>query len=69
MTGSTLADNCFLVNHNIVNTGEFKIGQITVQDEVANLIADCSGLQENDYALNTCAAPSGEISQLAENLP
>ncbi|MDK7326372.1 16S rRNA (cytosine(967)-C(5))-methyltransferase RsmB, partial [Lactobacillus mulieris] len=28
---STLADNCFIVDHSIVNTNEFKSGQITIQ--------------------------------------
>lgn len=69
LTESTLADNCFLVNHSIVNTDEFKAGQITIQDEAASLVVDCFDLQENDYVLDTCAAPGGKTSQLAENLP
>ncbi|WP_310651991.1 16S rRNA (cytosine(967)-C(5))-methyltransferase RsmB [Lactobacillus jensenii] len=65
---STLADNCFIVDHSIVNTNEFKSGQITIQDEAASLVVDCFDLRENDHVLDTCAAPGGKTTQLAENL-
>lgn len=48
----------------------FRSGMITVQDESSMLVALASGVKENDYVIDVCAAPGGKslhISELMKN--
>ncbi len=52
----------------IENNPLFKDGIITVQDESAMLVAPTLDLQQNDVAMDLCAAPGGKTTHMAELL-
>lgn len=52
----------------LANTKAFKEGYITVQDESSMLVARALGPSENDTVLDSCAAPGGKSTHLAERM-
>lgn len=44
----------------------FRSGLITVQDESSMLVALASGVKENDYVIDLCAAPGGKSLHISE---
>jgi 16S rRNA (cytosine967-C5)-methyltransferase len=51
---------------NFANTTAFKEGYLTIQDESSMLVARALGVQENDQVLDSCAAPGGKSTHIAE---
>ncbi|MDG4655885.1 16S rRNA (cytosine(967)-C(5))-methyltransferase RsmB [Ectobacillus antri] len=53
---------------NIAHTKAFQEGYVSVQDESSMLVARALGPEPGDYVLDTCAAPGGKTSHIAERL-
>ncbi len=53
---------------NIIRTESFKEGLLTIQDESSMLVAYALGAEEHDRILDSCAAPGGKATHIAELL-
>lgn len=53
---------------NVVQSGAFQQGLVTIQDESAQLAVDSMALQPAFRVLDACAAPGGKTMQIAEQL-
>jgi 16S rRNA (cytosine967-C5)-methyltransferase len=53
---------------NAAHTQAFKDGYFTVQDESSMLVAHALGANEGDHVLDSCAAPGGKTTHIAEKL-
>ncbi len=56
----------YLGNKRISELDEFKNGEISVQDESGQLVADILEPKENDLILDMCAAPGSKTGHIAE---
>ncbi|MFD3445451.1 16S rRNA (cytosine(967)-C(5))-methyltransferase RsmB [Microbacteriaceae bacterium 4G12] len=53
---------------NLAHTRAFKEGLLSVQDESSMLVARALGPEQGDKVLDSCAAPGGKTSHIAERL-
>jgi len=53
---------------NVANTETFEKGFVTVQDESSMLVAKALHIEEGDHVLDSCAAPGGKTTHIAEML-
>ncbi|MET3194415.1 16S rRNA (cytosine(967)-C(5))-methyltransferase RsmB [Bacillus sp. OAE603] len=53
---------------NVAHSNAFKEGYISIQDESSMLVAQALGVNEGDQVLDTCAAPGGKSTHIAELL-
>jgi 16S rRNA (cytosine967-C5)-methyltransferase len=51
---------------NLARTQTFQEGYITIQDESSMLVAKALGVREHDRVLDSCAAPGGKSTHIAE---
>ncbi|MFC4320231.1 16S rRNA (cytosine(967)-C(5))-methyltransferase RsmB [Litchfieldia salsa] len=64
-----LSPNSIKINKgNIAHSNLFKAGLITIQDESSMLVAHALGLENGDVVLDSCAAPGGKTTHIAELL-
>jgi 16S rRNA (cytosine967-C5)-methyltransferase len=54
------------VKGNLAHTLAYKEGYLTIQDESSMLVAKALGAKENEYVLDSCAAPGGKSTHIAE---
>ncbi|MEH7234821.1 16S rRNA (cytosine(967)-C(5))-methyltransferase RsmB [Bacillus sp. JJ1562] len=66
--GSVSVDAIKAVRGNLVNTKAFKEGYLTIQDESSMLVARALGVEKGDQILDSCAAPGGKTTHIAELL-
>ncbi|WP_071459400.1 16S rRNA (cytosine(967)-C(5))-methyltransferase RsmB [Bacillus massilinigeriensis] len=53
---------------NLANSGAFKSGLLTIQDESSMLAAYALGAEKDEQILDACAAPGGKSTHIAEKL-
>jgi len=53
---------------NVAFTNAFKEGYLSIQDESSMLVAQALGVSEGEHILDTCAAPGGKSTHIAELL-
>src|SRR5699024_3341451 len=64
-----LSKDAIIFQHgNIANTEEFKKGLISIQDESSMLVARALDIKQEQYILDSCAAPGGKTTHIAECL-
>ncbi|MBD8068348.1 16S rRNA (cytosine(967)-C(5))-methyltransferase RsmB [Bacillus sp. PS06] len=64
-----LSPNSIKINKgNIAHSSLFKEGFITIQDESSMLVATALGVDKEDRVLDSCAAPGGKTTHIAELL-
>ncbi|HZG61143.1 MAG TPA: 16S rRNA (cytosine(967)-C(5))-methyltransferase RsmB [Anoxybacillus sp.] len=51
---------------NLAHTLAYKEGYLTIQDESSMLVAKALGVKENERVLDSCAAPGGKSTHIAE---
>jgi 16S rRNA (cytosine967-C5)-methyltransferase len=51
---------------NLAHTTTYKEGYLTIQDESSMLVAKALGVKENERILDSCAAPGGKSTHIAE---
>jgi 16S rRNA (cytosine967-C5)-methyltransferase len=51
---------------NLAHTTTYKEGYLTIQDESSMLVAKALGVKENERVLDSCAAPGGKSTHIAE---
>lgn len=56
------------VRGNLVKSKAFQKGSITIQDESSMIVAYCVAPKENEKILDTCAAPGGKTTHMAEKM-
>jgi 16S rRNA (cytosine967-C5)-methyltransferase len=66
--GDLSEDAVKLKKGNIAHTKAFQQGFVSIQDESSMLVARALGPEENDVILDSCAAPGGKTSHIAERL-
>ncbi|THE14426.1 16S rRNA (cytosine(967)-C(5))-methyltransferase RsmB [Bacillus timonensis] len=66
--GSVSVDAIKATRGNLVHANAFKEGYITIQDESSMLVARALGVKKNDQILDSCAAPGGKTTHIAELL-
>lgn len=53
---------------NLAHSESYKLGYLSIQDESSMLVAHALDASENDIVLDTCAAPGGKTTHIAEGL-
>lgn len=53
---------------NLAHSESYKLGFLSIQDESSMLVAHALGASKNDVVLDTCAAPGGKTTHIAEGL-
>ncbi|WP_044895548.1 16S rRNA (cytosine(967)-C(5))-methyltransferase RsmB [Bacillus alveayuensis] len=53
---------------NVAKSESFQKGYMTIQDESSMLVAKALDIQENEHVLDSCAAPGGKSTHIAEML-
>lgn len=66
--GTVSLDAIKAVKGNLVQTKAFQDGLFTIQDESSMLVARALGVEEGDRVLDSCAAPGGKTTHIAELL-
>ncbi len=66
--GSVAPEALEVQKGNAAHTEAFKEGMFTVQDESSMLVAHAVGAAEGDRILDSCAAPGGKTTHIAEKL-
>jgi 16S rRNA (cytosine967-C5)-methyltransferase len=66
--GALAEDAIVLKSGNVAHTEAFKKGHLSIQDESSMLVARALGIEEGDRILDSCAAPGGKTSHIAELL-
>jgi 16S rRNA (cytosine967-C5)-methyltransferase len=66
--GSLSEDAVTIERGNFANTTAFKEGFLTIQDESSMLVSRVLGPEKNDIILDSCAAPGGKTTHIAELL-
>lgn len=64
--GKLSSDAIEVIKGNLFQTNIFKQGYVTVQDESSMLVARAVDPQEGEVILDSCAAPGGKTTHLAE---
>ena len=68
-TTGSLAPEAIKTNQgNLAHTDAYKQGLVTIQDESSMLVARSLGINEHDHILDSCAAPGGKSTHIAELL-
>lgn len=66
---SKLSGNDAILSHGgISQSGLFKEGKLTIQDEAASLVVEAFDFNKNEHVLDACSAPGGKTVQIAENI-
>lgn len=64
-----LSEDAIVVSKgNVAKTKVFKEGFVTIQDESSMLVARALGARDNEIILDSCAAPGGKTTHIAELL-
>lgn len=66
--GLLLEDSIIIEKGNVVHTNSFKEGYITIQDESSMLVARALAPQTGSKVLDSCAAPGGKTTHIAEQM-
>ncbi|MEH7222510.1 16S rRNA (cytosine(967)-C(5))-methyltransferase RsmB [Bacillus sp. JJ1566] len=66
--GSVSVDAIKAVRGNLAHAKAFKEGYFTIQDESSMLVARALGVEKDDQILDSCAAPGGKTTHIAELL-
>ncbi|MEH7382473.1 16S rRNA (cytosine(967)-C(5))-methyltransferase RsmB [Bacillus sp. JJ1533] len=66
--GSVSVDAIKAVRGNLAHSKAFKEGYLTIQDESSMLVARALGVEKGDQILDSCAAPGGKTTHIAELL-
>ncbi|EKN63831.1 16S rRNA (cytosine(967)-C(5))-methyltransferase RsmB [Schinkia azotoformans] len=66
--GNLSIDAILISNGNLATTKMFQEGYVTIQDESSMLVARALGPQKGDKVLDSCAAPGGKTTHIAELL-
>ncbi|MFS0861437.1 16S rRNA (cytosine(967)-C(5))-methyltransferase RsmB [Fredinandcohnia sp. 179-A 10B2 NHS] len=66
--GAVSVDAIKAVKGNLVQTQAFEDGLFTIQDESSMLVARALSVEEGDRVLDSCAAPGGKTTHIAEVL-
>lgn len=66
--GSVSVDAIKAVRGNLANAKAFKEGYFTIQDESSMLVARALGVELDDQILDSCAAPGGKTTHIAQIL-
>ena len=66
--GELSIDAIALSNGNLAKTRMFQEGYVTIQDESSMLVARALGPKKGDKVLDSCAAPGGKTTHIAELL-
>ncbi|MEH7388308.1 16S rRNA (cytosine(967)-C(5))-methyltransferase RsmB [Bacillus sp. JJ1521] len=66
--GSVSVDSIKAVRGNLVHAKAFKEGYYTIQDESSMLVARALGVEKGEQILDSCAAPGGKTTHIAEIL-
>src|SRR5690606_11460938 len=66
--GDVSIDAIKAVRGNLANSKAFKEGYLTIQDESSMLVARVLGVEKGDQVLDSCAAPGGKTTHIAELL-
>jgi len=66
MTGDLAPEAIKAVKGNLAHSKLFKDGLLTIQDESSMLVARALGVRENEHVLDSCAAPGGKSTHIAE---
>jgi 16S rRNA (cytosine967-C5)-methyltransferase len=67
-TGSLSPFAIKILEGNVAFTNAYKEGYISIQDESSMLVSQALGIKEGDEILDTCAAPGGKSTHIAELL-
>lgn len=57
-----------LKGHPIIESSNFKNGNISIQDKSSMFVGYLMGVEENDVILDACSAPGGKACHIAELL-
>ncbi|MFD2443472.1 16S rRNA (cytosine(967)-C(5))-methyltransferase RsmB [Bacillus sp. CGMCC 1.16607] len=63
-----LLESIHCLKGNLASSHAYKEGFLTIQDESSMLVAYALGVTENEKILDSCAAPGGKTSHIAEKL-
>ncbi|MGM9928897.1 MAG: 16S rRNA (cytosine(967)-C(5))-methyltransferase RsmB [Bacillus sp. (in: firmicutes)] len=63
-----LPDGIVCLQGNLANSELFKEGFLTIQDESSMIVAYALGAKDDDKVLDSCAAPGGKTTSIAEKL-
>ncbi len=66
--GNLSPDSIKVKKGNLAYSNLFKNGLLTIQDESSMLVSRALGIKENDHVLDSCAAPGGKTTHIAELL-
>lgn len=66
--GQLASDSIISSKGNLANSNAFKEGLLTIQDESSMLVARALNIHEGDIILDSCAAPGGKTTHIAELL-
>ncbi len=66
--GNLSLDSVIIEKGNFAYTNAYKEGLMTIQDESSMLVSRALGIKENDLILDSCAAPGGKTTHIAEIL-
>ncbi|MFS0823660.1 16S rRNA (cytosine(967)-C(5))-methyltransferase RsmB [Bacillus sp. 1P02SD] len=66
--GTVSVDAIKATRGNLVHAKAFKEGYLTIQDESSMLVARALGVEKDDQILDSCAAPGGKTTHIAELL-
>jgi len=61
-------DAIIIAKGNLAHSNSYKEGYLTIQDESSMLVARALGIVEGDHVLDSCAAPGGKTTHIAELL-
>lgn len=64
----TIPDGIVCLQGNLAHSQAFKNGLLTIQDESSMLVAYALGAEQGDKVLDSCAAPGGKTTSIAEKL-
>lgn len=66
--GELAADAILIEKGNVAHTRAFQDGFLSIQDESSMLVARALGPEQGDDVLDSCAAPGGKTTHIAERL-
>lgn len=68
ISGDIVKDSIKSIKGNLANSESFRKGYLTIQDESSMLVAKSLGPDSGDKVLDSCAAPGGKTTHIAELL-
>jgi 16S rRNA (cytosine967-C5)-methyltransferase len=66
--GSLSVDSIKILKGNVAHSKSFKQGFLTIQDESSMLVSRALGVEKDEQILDSCAAPGGKTTHIAELL-